>query len=65
MKTRGICMLASTIVILVGCEPQGDRSGASTNNVSPPSETNTVPQVNRPPESITTNSVVTNTPPRL
>ncbi|HEX5217931.1 MAG TPA: hypothetical protein VFZ59_00050 [Verrucomicrobiae bacterium] len=64
MKIKSIYVLASTIFILGACKPQGDQSGAGTNNVSPPTETNTVPQVNRPPEIVTTNSAVTNAPPR-
>jgi hypothetical protein len=66
MKTKWFPVwLVAGAVALLGCEPQGDSSGGSTNQVGPPTETNAVPQVNRPPESVTTNSAVPTTTPRL
>lgn len=62
MKAKYIYTLAATVVLITGCEPPADRSVGSTNSVSPPTETNTVPPVNQPP-AVATNAAVTNAPP--
>ena len=60
VKTKYVYRFAAAVVLLVGCEPQGDRPEGRTNNVSPATETNTALQVNRPPASATVTNVVTN-----